>query len=60
MQEKMADPEFTNDMQSSCVQQDNIQCKDAYTLIYETFIDKEDGGKERLISCDSFFYTVNT
>lgn len=46
MQEKMADPEFTNDMQSLLRPGISFNASDAYPLIYETFIDKMEGKRE--------------
>ena len=46
MQEKMADPEFTNDMQSLLRPGIAFNASDAYPLIYETFIDKMEGKRE--------------
>ena len=46
MQEKMADPEFTNDMQSLLRPGITFNASDAYPLIYETFIGKMEGKRE--------------
>ena len=46
MQEKMADSEFTNDMQSLLRPGITFNASDAYPLIYETFIDKMEGKRE--------------
>ena len=46
MQEKMADPEFTNDMQSLLRPDITFNVCDAYPLIYETFIDKMEGKRD--------------
>ena len=46
MQEKMADPEFTNDMQSLLRPGITFNASDAYPLIYETFIDKMEGKRD--------------
>ena len=46
MQEKMEDPEFTNDMQSLLRPDTTFNPNDAYPLIYETFIDKMEGKRE--------------
>ncbi|WP_288762423.1 nucleotidyl transferase AbiEii/AbiGii toxin family protein [uncultured Prevotella sp.] len=43
MQEKMSDPEFTNDMQSLLRPGITFNASDAYPLIYETFIDRMEG-----------------
>ena len=46
MQEKMEDPEFTNDMQSLLRPGITFNASDAYILIYKTFIDKMEGKRE--------------
>ena len=46
MQEKMEDPEFTNDMQSLLRPGITFNASDAYPLIYETFIDKMEGKRD--------------
>ena len=46
MQEKMADPEFTNDMQSLLRPGITFNASDAYPLIYKIFIDKMEGKRE--------------
>ena len=46
MQEKMADSEFTNDMQSLLRPGITFNASDDYPLIYETFIDKMEGKRE--------------
>ena len=46
MQEKMEDPEFTNDMQSFLRPGITFNASDTYPLIYETFIDKMEGKRE--------------
>ena len=46
MQEKMADPEFTNDMQSLLRPGITFNANDAYPLIYETFINRMEGKRE--------------
>lgn len=46
MQEKMEDPEFTNDMQSLLRPGISFNASDAYPLIYETFIDKMGGKRD--------------
>ena len=46
MQEKMEDPEFTNDMQSLLRPGISFIASDAYPHIYETFIDKMEGKRE--------------
>ena len=46
MQEKMEDAEFTNDMQSLLRPGISFTARDAYPLIYETFIDKMEGERE--------------
>ena len=46
MQEKMEEPEFTNDMQSLLRPGISFNASDAYTLIYKTFIDKMEGKRE--------------
>ena len=46
MQEKMNDPEFTNDMQSLLRPGISFDASDAYPLIYETFIDRMEGKRE--------------
>ena len=46
MQEKMEDPEFTNDMQSHLHPGILFNASDAYPLIYETFIDRMEGKRE--------------
>lgn len=46
MQEKMEDPEFTNDMQSLLRPGISFNASDAYPLIYETFIDKMEGKRD--------------
>ena len=46
MQEKMADPEFTNDMQSLLRPGITFNASDAYPLIYETFIDRMEGKRD--------------
>ena len=46
MQEKMADPEFTNDMQSLLRPGISFNVCDAYSLIYETYIDKMEGKRD--------------
>ena len=43
MQEKMEDPEFTNDMQSLLRPGITFNPFDAYSLIYSTFIDRMEG-----------------
>ena len=43
MQEKMKDLEFTNDMQSLLCPGITFNASDAYTLTYETSIDKMKG-----------------
>ena len=46
MQEKMADPEFTNDIQSLLRPGISFNACDAYPLIYETFIDRMEGKRD--------------
>ena len=46
MQEKMEDPEFTNDMRSLLRPGISFNASDAYPLIYETFIDKMEGKRD--------------
>ncbi len=46
MQEKMADPEFTNDMQSLLRPGITFNASDAYPLIYETYIDRMEGKRD--------------
>ena len=46
MQEKMADSEFTNDMQSLLRPGIAFNASDAYPLIYGTFIDKMEGKRD--------------
>ncbi len=46
MQEKMADPEFTNDMQSLLRPSITFRACDVYSLTYETFIDRMEGKRE--------------
>ena len=46
MQEKMEDPEFTNDMQSLLRSGITFDASKAYPLIYETFIDRMEGKRE--------------
>ena len=46
MQEKMEDPEFTNDMQSLLRPGISFNASEAYPLIYETFIDKMEGKRD--------------
>ncbi len=46
MQEKMEDPEFTNDMQSLLRTGIAFNANDAYSLIRETFIDKMEGKRD--------------
>ena len=46
MQEKMEDPEFTNDIQSLLRPGISFNASDAYPLIYETFIDKMEGKRD--------------
>ena len=46
MQEKMEDPEFTNDMQSLLRPGITFNADDAYPLIYETFIDRIEGKRD--------------
>ena len=48
MQEKMEDPEFTNDMQSLLRPGITFNASDAYPVVFETFIDKME--EERLNS----------
>ena len=43
MQEKMEDPEFTNDMQSLLRPGISFIPIDAYSLIYTTFVDRMEG-----------------
>jgi hypothetical protein len=42
----MADPEFTNDMQSLLRPGITFNASDVYTLIYKTFIDKMEGKRD--------------
>ena len=46
MQEKMEDPEFTNDMQSLMRPGIKFNAFDAYPLIYETFINRMEGKRD--------------
>ena len=46
MQEKMVDAEFINDTQSLLRPGISFNAKDAYPLIYETFIDKMEGKRD--------------
>ena len=46
MQEKMEDPEFTNDMQSLLRPGITFNASDAYPLIYDTFINKMEGKRD--------------
>ena len=46
MQEKMEDPEFTDDMQSLLRPGITFDASEAYPLIYETFIDKMEGKRD--------------
>lgn len=46
MQDKMENPEFTNDMQSLLRPGITFNASDAYPLIYETFIDKMEGKRD--------------
>lgn len=46
MQEKMEDPEFTNDLQSLLRPGIKFNASDAYPLIYKTFIDKMEGKRD--------------
>ena len=46
MQDKMEDPEFTNEMQSLLRPGITFNAIDAYPLIYETFIDRMEGKRE--------------
>lgn len=46
MQEKLSDPEFTNDMQSLLRPGIAFNPNEAYSLIYEAFIDRMEGRRE--------------
>ena len=46
MQEKMTDPEFTNDMQSLLRPGIVFNPHEAYQFIYEKFIDKMEGKRD--------------
>jgi hypothetical protein len=46
MQAKMEDPEFTNDMQSLLRPGISFNARDAYPLIYATFIDRMEGKRD--------------
>ena len=46
MQEKMEDVEFTNDMQSLLRPGTTFNAREAYPLIFETFIDRMEGKRD--------------